>query len=171
MTQKFKTFSLRWFLIPRLFRICKIRWSWSLFCFGTFLQVLIKKIYLEFWCTWLIPQQFNRSDLKPLAFLVNPIQYGGRPKSPPTSFFSVTSAKVGISPQNFLILVLALLPHWCKISSSYLVPVPNYWTWIKTAPQKPSFFWSNPYKIDIMITSLIEILELPILAHMTLFTT
>ena len=36
----------------------------------------------------------------------------------------------------------------------YLVPVLNYWTWTKTIPQKSSFFWSNPYKIEVMITSL-----------------
>ena len=36
---------------------------------------------------------------------INPIQDGGGwgwQKGPPTSFFSVTSTKVGLSPQNFL---------------------------------------------------------------------
>ena len=34
---------------------------------------------------------------------INPIQDGGgEPKMPPTSFSPVTSANVGISPQNFL---------------------------------------------------------------------
>ena len=32
----------------------------------------------------------------------NPIQDGGDKKARPTSFFSATSAKVGIRPQNFL---------------------------------------------------------------------
>ena len=32
------------------------------------------------------------------------------------------------------------MPHWCKISSSYLVPVPSYWTWTKTTSQKKVFF-------------------------------
>ena len=45
------------------------------------------------------------------------------------------------------------MPHWCKISSSYLVPVRNYYTWTKTTPQEKRFFWSNLYKIEIMITS------------------
>ena len=40
-------------------------------------------------------------------------------------------------PKTFWFLVLTLLPHWCKISSLYLMPVPNYWT--KTTPQKSAF--------------------------------
>ena len=32
---------------------------------------------------------------------VNPIQDGGEQKGPPNRFFSVTSANVEISPQNF----------------------------------------------------------------------
>ena len=57
------------------------------------------------------------------------------------------------------------MPHWCKISSLYLVPVPNYWTWTKTTGQKKRFFWSNPYKIEVVITSLIEMLQLPDFGH------
>ena len=34
-------------------------------------------------------------------------------------------------------------------------------------PQKKWFFWSNPYKIEVMITSFIEVLELPNFGHMT----
>ena len=44
------------------------------------------------------------------------------------------------------------MPHWFKYSSSYLVPVRNYYTWTKTTSQKKRFFWSNLYKIEIMIT-------------------
>ena len=61
-------------------------------------------------------------------------------KDPPNSFSSVTSANVAASPKTFWLLVLTLLPHWCKISSSYLVPVPNYSTYTKTTPQKSGFF-------------------------------
>ena len=50
----------------------------------------------------------------------------GSKKSPPTSFFPVTSTNVGLSLQNFLTFSLTLFPHWCKILRSYLVPVPNY---------------------------------------------
>ena len=54
--------------------------------------------------------------------------------------------------------------------SLYLVPVPNYWAWIKTTLQKMRFFWSNSFKIDVLITSLIEMLELPNFGHMKTFT-
>ena len=40
------------------------------------------------------------------------------------------------------------------------MPVPNYWTWTKATTQKSQFLWSNPYKIEAMITFLIEMLEL-----------
>ena len=96
--------------------------------------------------------------------LINPIQDGeggggggvwvGQ-RASPTSLSPVTSINIGISHQNFLTFSLTHLPHWCKISSSYLMSVPNYWTWTKTTSQK------NPYKLEVMITSLIEMLELP----------
>ena len=35
---------------------------------------------------------------------------------------------------------------------------------------KKWFFWSNPYKIEVMINSLIETLELPNFGHMTTST-
>ena len=50
------------------------------------------------------------------------------------------------------------------------MPVPNYRTWAKTTRQQKRFFWSSPYKIEVMITSLTEMLELPNFVHMTTFT-
>ena len=38
-------------------------------------------------------------------------------------------------------------------------------------PSKKCFFWSNPYKIEVMVTSLIEMLDLPNFGHMTTLTT
>ena len=35
---------------------------------------------------------------------------------------------------------------------------------------KMCFFWSNPYEINVMITSLTETLELPNFVHMTAYT-
>ena len=37
-------------------------------------------------------------------------------------------------------------------------------------PQKNCFFWLNPYKIEVMITCLIETLMLPNYGHMTTST-
>ena len=45
----------------------------------------------------------------------------------------------GFATKTVWLLVLTLLLHWCKISRLYLVPVPNYWTWTNTAPQKRVF--------------------------------
>ena len=101
---------------------------------------------------------------------LNPIQDGGGQKSPSTSFFSVTSAKVGISPQNFLTFsfkFFATLVQNFKFAPS---ASPNYWSWTMTTRLKQRYFWSNPYIIEIMITSLTEMLELPNFGHMTTFT-
>ena len=54
---------------------------------------------------------------------INPIlDWEGAKK---TGFSPVASKNIGISSQK-LLLVLTLLPYWCKISRQYLVPVPNY---------------------------------------------
>ena len=47
-----------------------------------------------------------------------------------------------------------------------LAPVPNYWTSTRTTTQKKQFFWSNPYKLEVVITSLIKMLEWPNFGHM-----
>ena len=39
-----------------------------------------------------------------------------------------------------------------------------------STPQENWFLWSNPFKIEVMITSLVEILELSIFGHMTTST-
>ena len=51
-----------------------------------------------------------------------------------------------------------------------VVPVQNYWTWTKSTPQKNCFFWLNSYKIDVIATSLIEMLELLNFGHVTTST-
>ena len=88
----------------------------------------------------------------------------------PTSFSPVISIIVGLAHKTFWLVFITLLIDWCKISSLYLVPVPNYWTWTKTAPEKKRFFWSNPYKIELMNTSLIQMLQIPNFGHMTTAT-
>ena len=45
-----------------------------------------------------------------------------------------------LTHKTFWLLDLTLLPHWCKVSSLDLVPVPNYWTPTKATPQKKRFF-------------------------------
>ena len=79
----------------------------------------------------------------------NPIQDGGGrgwgwgKKASATSFSPVTSTNVRISLKTFWLLVLTLLTDWCKISSLYLVPVPDYWTWTKTRSRSDYWTWTN----------------------------
>ena len=80
-------------------------------------------------------------------------------KKTPYQFFLVTFANVGISTQNFLTISFSTFATLVKISRSYLVPVPTYWTWTKTTSQKKWFFRYNPYKIKVMVTSVIELLS------------
>ena len=88
-------------------------------------------------------------------------------KGPPTNFSPVTSTNVRISPENFLtfsfnpfttlvLIVLTLLPNWYKFQGHTKID---------------RNFWSNPYKIEVMIASLTEMLELPNFGHMTKTTT
>ena len=88
-----------------------------------------------------------------------------------TIFLKIELNKIkhGIQNKDWLLL-LTLLLRWCKISSLFVVPIPNYWTWTKTTPQKKRFFLSNPYKTEVLITSLIEMLELPNFGHMSTST-
>ena len=79
---------------------------------------------------------------------LNPIQDGEREeKRPPISFSLVTFRNVGISHQNFLTFSFHPFPHWCRISSLYLVPVPIYWTWTKTTLQKMPILYRFNYDI------------------------
>ena len=80
---------------------------------------------------------------------------GSKAPTPPYHFSLVTSAKVGISPQNFLTFS----------SNPFVTLVYNF----KAIP-RTGCFWSNPYKIGVVITSLIEMLQLPNFGHITTST-
>ena len=95
---------------------------------------------------------------------------GGGQKGTPIGLSFATSTNLGFSPKNIWLLVLLLLSHWGKISRPLIVPVPNYWIWTKTNSQKIGVFLLNLYNIEVMITSLIEMLELSNFGHMTTCT-
>ena len=48
LVQEFKIVSLSWNLVPGLFRICKIPWWCSFFCFRPFFAILPKKSFWHF---------------------------------------------------------------------------------------------------------------------------
>ena len=53
------------------------------------------------------------------------------------------------APVTLWLLVSTFLPHVCKISRSYLLPVPNHLIWTKSTPQKMvfmvKFLWNWGY--------------------------
>ena len=69
--------------------------------------------------------------------------------SPPTSFSPVPSTNVEISPQNFLTVIFNPFCHTVYAS-------PKLLNFSQEHPSKKIFFWSNPYKFEVMTTSLIE---------------
>ena len=94
-------------------------------------------------------KKWNVKKCKILVKILKPIQdvekeggRGGRPPPPPSpyKFSPCKSCKVEISHQNFLTFSCNPLPHLCRISRPYLVPVPNYETLTKTTPYKKDFF-------------------------------
>ena len=102
----------------------------------------------------------------------NPIQDGAVQKALPplplASFSSVTSRNVEISPQKVLTFsfnLFATLVSNFKVISSVSPKLLNL---NQEDPSKKN--WSNPYKIEVMITSLIEMLDLPNSGHLTTST-
>ena len=113
-------------------------------------EIFSHKVYLKFWQFWInsVPWQ----------------------NGAPTSFSAVTPTNVWLDPKIFWLIVSTFLRHLHKISKRYLEPVPNYWTWTKSTSQNIWFFLWNPYKIQVMITSVIKMLQLPNFGHMATST-
>lgn len=73
-----------------------------------------------------------------------------------SSFSPVTFINARICPQAFCVLASIFLPHCWQLTRSYRFPVLTCWNPKKTTPQKN--FLSNYFKIEVIITSLLEIL-------------
>ena len=60
-------------------------------------------------------------------------------------------------------------PFATPVENSKFIPsvIPKLLNLNQEHPLKQWFLWSNPYKIDVIITSLIEMLELPKFDHIT----
>ena len=107
-----------------------------------------------------------------LHLLLTLFRMGGGKKALHTSFSLVTSENVEISPQNFLNFSLnpfnTLVGDFKVIASAS----PKLLNLNEDHPSKKErFFWSNPYKIEVMKTSLIEMLQLPNFGNMPTSTT
>ena len=88
----------------------------------------------------------------------------------PTRFSPVTSTNVGISPQNFLTFSFNLSVRLVQNFKAIPNASPKLLNLSQDYPSKKWFFWSYPYKIEVMITYLIELLELPNFGHVTTST-
>ena len=105
-------------------------------------------------------------DLKSVcALTLSRMRGSGGQKNPFNSFSSLTSPKEGICPQNFLTFsfnpFVTLLQSFNATTSTSL----NLLNLHQDCPSKNRFFWSNPYRIKSIITSLGEMLELPKYDH------
>ena len=103
---------------------------------------------------------------------LNPIQDGrrGGAKRPPTSFSSVTSTNVGFGPQNFVNFSFNPFPTLMQNFKFVPSASPKLLDLNQDHPSKNGFFGSNPYKIEVLITYFIEMLELPNFGHINTST-
>ena len=94
----------------------------------------------------------------------------GSQKGSPYQFSPVTSTNVGIRPQNSLTFSLNSFSTLVKNVKFVPSASPKLSKLNRDHPSKKQFFWSNPYKIKVVITSLIEMLQLPNFGHMNTST-
>ena len=90
----------------------------------------------------------------------------GEAKRPPTSFSPVTSTNVGVNLQDFL--TFSFNPFATLVSNFKAIPSasPKLLNLNQDHLLKKWFLWSIPYKIEVLTTFLIKMLELPNFGHM-----
>ena len=88
-----------------------------------------------------------------------------------TSFSPITSTNVRFSLQN--LKNFSFSPFTTLVKNFKFLPSasPKLLNFNQDHPSKKWFFWSNTYKIEVVVTSLTEILELPNFRHMNTSTT
>ena len=97
---------------------------------------------------------------------------GGGKRALPTSFPPVTSRNVGINPQNFLTFSFNPFLILFNPKNFKAIPIasPKLLNLNQDHSSKKWLFWSNPYKIKVIITFLIRMIELSNFGHMTTST-
>ena len=110
----------------------------------------------------------HQNKTKRFKVRLNPIQdRGRRQNSPNTSFSPVTSTNVRFRPQNFLTFIFnlfATLVQNFKFVPSAALKLLNL---DQDHALKKQFLGSNSYKIEVMITFFIEMVQLPNFGYMT----
>ena len=91
---------------------------------------------------------------------------GGVAKYPPNRYSPVTPTNVGISPEIFLTFRFNSFKPLVQNLKSITSASPKSWNLNQDHPSNDWFFWLISYRIEAMITSLIEMLELPNFGHM-----
>ena len=94
----------------------------------------------------------------------------GRQKGSPYQFSLVTSTNVEIRPQKFLTFSCSHFATLVKIVQAISSASPKSLNLNQQYTSKNWVFWSNPHKIEVMITSFLEMPELPNFGHMTTST-
>ena len=115
---------------------------------------------------WVLGNHLIRNMLLCFYHLINPIQNGGGQKSPTCQFFPRDFYKCR-DPLKFLTFSFNLFTTLMWNFKGMAIASPKLLNLNQYHPTKKWFFWSNPYKIEVMITSLIEMLELPNFGHAT----
>ena len=91
---------------------------------------------------------------------------GGVAKYPHNRFSHVTPTNVEISPEIFLTFRFNSLKPLVQNLKSMTSASPKSWNLNQDHPSNNWFFWSISDRIEAMINSLIEMLELPNFGHM-----
>ena len=104
---------------------------------------------------------------------INPIHDRGEEgKRPFYQSFPVTSTNVGFRPKNFLIFSLKACATLMSNFKAIPDTNPKLLNVNQDHPAKNWYFCSNPYKIEVMIAFLIDMLKLPLhynLSHVIKF--
>ena len=94
----------------------------------------------------------------------------GGGKAPPISFLPVTFTDIGISSRNFLTFHFNTFSPLVQNFTFVPSPSPKLLNLNQDHSSKKRFFWLNSYKIKVVITSIIQMLELPNFGHMNTST-
>ena len=115
-------------------------------------------IYVNAYNKLWLSLKLSKCSSKPLLTLFR-TRIGAK-KVPHTSFSPAASTNVGIIPKNFL--TFSFQP-FCHTNVKFQDHAQCHSQIIELEPRAPLkkivFFWSNPYILKVMITSLIEMLD------------
>ena len=114
-------------------------------------------------------KDLNSQLLHPVAKF-NPIQDGEAKRPLLPVFLPVISTNVGINLKNFLGCILQPFAKLVQNFKSIPSASPKLLNLNQGHLSKKQYFWSKTYKIEVMITSLLDMLELPHFGYIYMIT-